>query len=106
MFLFTAIILSTIYNVLIISMSKTLSKTKTINKNKKNTVSVIISARNESDKLINLINSLMSQTYSNNLYEVIIVNDRSIDNTPKVLAKLSEKYSNLKYINHSQRCSQ
>ena len=100
MILFIATILSSIYNVLIILISNTLLKSKNINNNEKNTVSIIISARNESDKLTDLIISLMNQTYPNNFYEVIVVNDRSTDNTHKILSELSKEYTNLKYINH------
>jgi cellulose synthase/poly-beta-1,6-N-acetylglucosamine synthase-like glycosyltransferase len=49
-------------------------------------VSVIIAARNEEVTLPQLINDLKQQTYPPHLYEVIIVNDHSTDNT-SLLAK-------------------
>ena len=101
MLLFTATILSAIYNLIIVSMSKTLLKMNSKNNNQQKTASIIISARNEGSKLTKLINLLMNQTYPKELYEVIIVNDRSTDNTLNILQRLSKKYSNLKYINHS-----
>ncbi len=67
-------------------------------KNKKPTkqyrpsVSVIVCARNESDNLPTLINDLLNQTYYN--FEVIIVNDRSTDQTLNILQKInSPKFS-------------
>ena len=72
MLLFTATILSAIYNLIIVSMSKTLLKMNSKNNNQQKTASIIISARNEGSKLTKLINLLMNQTYPEELYEVIM----------------------------------
>lgn len=44
-------------------------------------VSVVVAVRNESDKIENLLNSLMGQTYSSKLIEYIFVDDQSNDGT-------------------------
>ncbi|MDA3867184.1 MAG: glycosyltransferase [Salinivirgaceae bacterium] len=56
-------------------------------------VSVIICARNEAQNLANHLPTICEQNYPN--YEVIVVNDSSIDNTDDVLTDLEKKYSNL-----------
>lgn len=58
-----------------------------INLNKKNIVkvSVLIAARNEENNIKNLLESLYNQSFSKELFEVIIVDDHSEDNTKKVI---------------------
>jgi len=58
-------------------------------------VSVIICARNEQENLKKFLPSVLEQNYPN--FEVIVVNDDSLDNTEEVLSILSQKYSNLYY---------
>ncbi len=57
-------------------------------------VSVIICARNEANNLENNLPYILEQDYPD--YEVIVVNDCSEDHTEEVLARLKEKYSNLR----------
>jgi cellulose synthase/poly-beta-1,6-N-acetylglucosamine synthase-like glycosyltransferase len=56
-------------------------------------VSVIICARNEADNLKNNLPDVLLQQY--NLFEVIVVNDHSTDETTDVLACFQNQYSNL-----------
>jgi len=46
-------------------------------------ISVVIAARNEEDNLPVLLTAILAQTYPKNLFEVIIVDDFSTDNTQK-----------------------
>ena len=57
-------------------------------------VSIIICARNESNNLIEFIPKIMRQNYPH--FEVVVVNDRSIDNTEVLLNAFANKYENLK----------
>lgn len=57
-------------------------------------VSVIICARNEEENLKKHLPSILKQDYPN--YEVIVINDRSYDDTETVLELLKKEYPHLK----------
>lgn len=65
-------------------------------------VSIIICARNEALNLTHNLPLILAQRYNNDagnpLYEVIVVNDASIDDTEDVLNSLQIKYPHLKVI--------
>ncbi|HBZ34357.1 MAG TPA: glycosyl transferase family 2 [Bacteroidales bacterium] len=56
-------------------------------------VSVIICARNEGRNLLNYLPAVLEQRYPT--FEVIVIDDGSIDNTHDVITIYSQKYSNL-----------
>ncbi len=60
-------------------------------------VSIIICARNEAENLEKNLPRILNQNYR--LFEVIVVNDNSTDNTEHVLLKYIKKYNNLRAIN-------
>ncbi|RYD58957.1 MAG: glycosyltransferase [Sphingobacteriales bacterium] len=66
-------------------------------------VSVIICARNEAENLRKNLPAVLSQRYTNEtgnpLFEVVVVNDGSEDDTEMVLAELSRQYGHLSYVN-------
>lgn len=59
-------------------------------------VSVIIAARNEAQHLPRLIAALLTQNHPS--FEIIIVNDRSTDNSKAILNELSQKHRQLKVL--------
>lgn len=59
-------------------------------------VSIIVAARNEERGIEKAVRSLLSQEYPN--YELIVVNDRSEDQTGKILESIQSKHGNLKII--------
>lgn len=61
--------------------------------NKKNpvNVSVLIAARNEEESIGKLLESLYNQTFAKELFEVIIVDDHSEDNTKKIIEDFISK---------------
>lgn len=61
--------------------------------NKKFPVSIIICAQDEAENLENFLPTVLEQNYPD--YEVIVVNDGSIDETGDVLKRLSNKYKGL-----------
>jgi len=61
-------------------------------------VSVIIAARNEETNLHDCIESVANQTYPVSLYEVIVVNDGSTDNTETICNDFAQQYTNIKII--------
>ncbi len=62
-------------------------------------VSIIICAKNEAENLKKNLPSVLSQKYEDDggkpLYEVIVVNDASDDDTAQVLAELEKQFDNL-----------
>ena len=48
-------------------------------------VTVVVPVRNESHNILNLLNNLKEQRYNKNLFEVIVVDDHSTDNTLQLI---------------------
>jgi len=63
-------------------------------------ISVIVPARNEARNIRQSIQALLAQTYPN--YELIVVNDRSGDATPEILAELARADPRLEVIQGSE----
>ena len=63
-------------------------------------VSILVAARNEASKLPSALTSLLVQDYPN--YEVILVNDRSQDETPGILDQFAQGYDHLKVTHLSE----
>jgi cellulose synthase/poly-beta-1,6-N-acetylglucosamine synthase-like glycosyltransferase len=59
-------------------------------------VSVVICARNEDDNLVNFLPLVLQQDYPK--YEVVVVNDCSLDNTEDILKEFAAKYPFLKIV--------
>ena len=55
----------------------------------------MVAVKNEENNIANLINCLKSQNYSKNKYEIIICNDKSTDNTLKIINNLKHDLTNL-----------
>lgn len=68
-----------------------------LNQDQKIPVSIIICARNEAENLKHNLPRILNQ--NDRLYEVLVVNDNSQDDTLKVLTYLCQKYSHLRIIN-------
>lgn len=62
-------------------------------------VSIVVPARNEEDNIANCLISLSKTQYPIDKYEIIIVNDRSTDNTLEIINSLKFQISNLKVVN-------
>lgn len=60
-------------------------------------ISIVVCARNEAENLLQFLPLVLQQNYA--VYEVIVVNDGSTDETATVLKELQRTYSNLKTIN-------
>ncbi len=61
-------------------------------------LSVIIAAHNEEKYIENCLLSILNSNYPKNLYEVILVDDRSTDLTNEIVNKLKMEFTNLSYI--------
>jgi len=62
--------------------------------NKKEFVSVVIAARNEEKNIETCLEHLLNQTYSQELYEVIVVDDSSTDSTYEIAHIFSRNHKN------------
>lgn len=59
-------------------------------------LSIVIPAYNEEDSIVETINSIVDALKKTNiLYEILIVNDNSTDNTCFIINELSKKYPNI-----------
>ena len=79
-----AYILTAIYFIIILSYTFGWSRFKEWQYSEKNhttKVSVIIPARNEEEHIVACLQSIAKQTYNSNLYEIILVDDHSEDET-------------------------
>ena len=94
-FLLTLIFL--IYTLLIYSALNKLFRYKKLNRTELK-LSVIIAAKNEENNITNLISALKKQSYPSNLFEVIIVDDNSSDNTFEITKSEIQELNNFKLI--------
>jgi glycosyltransferase involved in cell wall biosynthesis len=62
------------------------------------TVSVLVPCYNCEKTIARTIDSIINQTYDNNLISLILCNDGSTDNTLKILKQYQNKYGNKKII--------
>jgi len=63
-------------------------------------ISVIIPARNEGRNIHRCLQALIMQTYPQ--YEIIVVDDRSTDETPLILSELAKRESHLQIVHGSE----
>ncbi|MBC8414944.1 MAG: glycosyltransferase [Candidatus Cloacimonetes bacterium] len=66
-------------------------------------VTVVIAARNEERNITHLLTALVNQNYPTELFEIIVANDGSSDDTAKVVEQFSKKWENVKLINIQNR---
>jgi glycosyltransferase involved in cell wall biosynthesis len=72
-------------------------KNKNETSNKSEPISVIICAKNERDNLLKFLPDFLNQDYPN--FEVIVVNDHSVDDTEDVLKAYTMQFKHLKVVN-------
>lgn len=61
--------------------------------------SIIIPARNEENNIAGCLQSVLQQQYPAHLFEVIVINDHSTDNTEVIVRSLQQQYNNLQLLN-------
>jgi len=64
--------------------------------------SIMIPARNEADNIDRFLLSILEQQYPAELFEVILINDHSTDNTSEKVQLLQKEYSRLQLIELSE----
>jgi cellulose synthase/poly-beta-1,6-N-acetylglucosamine synthase-like glycosyltransferase len=73
-------------------------KTKPVKSSRQYPVSIIIAARNEEKRITDLLNDLLIQDYPDDLIEIIVVSDRSKDNTCRVIDDFIQRTKSSKII--------
>ena len=72
----------------------------------KTKISVLIPARNEADNIENCINSILQQTYPESLYEIIVIDDFSQDETADLVKNYIQKgHKNIQLIQLAHQIS-
>jgi len=61
-------------------------------------VSVVIAARNEEQTIERLLEDLVRQTYPRDKYEVIVVDDHSVDRTAEIVQRYVSQYPHFRYL--------
>ena len=97
--LFIIYIMALLYLIYLIWITEPLFSKCNKNKNSyKPHISIIISAKNESKNIIDLIKGLANQNYPNKKFEIIIANDKSSDDTLEKMLSITNEITNLKII--------
>ncbi len=86
------------YSIIFIYFRKGLSRLKKSGSAKTLSVSLIVPAHNEEKKLPRLLASLQSQNYPPELTEIILINDRSQDQTLNIMKQFAQQQPNIKFI--------
>ena len=87
-----------VYLLLILYIAIGIIRTKTELTDVQPSVSVVISAHNESQNIGKCLDTILSQNYPPHKLEIIVVNDRSEDNTGIILEKYEKNQSKIKLI--------
>jgi cellulose synthase/poly-beta-1,6-N-acetylglucosamine synthase-like glycosyltransferase len=61
-------------------------------------VSIIVAARNEEESIGRCLHALVKQNYPKDMYEIIVVNDRSTDGTAEIVMSMRKKFPFIKLI--------
>ena len=66
------------------------------------TLDILVAARDEQNVISRLVERLFNLDYPNEKLKIYIIDDGSVDNTPEILKKLSQKYEKLNIISRSK----
>ena len=66
------------------------------------TLDILVAARDEQNVIARLVERLVSLDYPSEKLKIYIIDDGSVDNTPYILKKLSQKYERLNIISRSK----
>ncbi len=102
MVLYISVFLSALYIGIVLFLRSGLQNLAGETKISNLSFSVIIAARNEEKNIARCLRSVCDQTISSDRFEVIIVNDRSSDNTGKIVEEILLQYDNIKTLNISE----
>ena len=95
--LFSVALLLLIFDLFIYSALNKLFRFKEIEQSDLN-ISVVVATKNESTNIKDLVSSLLNQNYSKDIFEVIIVDDNSDDNTFTITEETIKELNNFRII--------
>lgn len=72
-----------------------IAETNELAKDVKTSITIIVPARNEAKNIANLLNDIAAQNYPNHLFEIIVIDDHSEDETFEIVSNLKSPISNL-----------
>ncbi|KMQ50727.1 Glycosyl transferase, family 2 [Chitinispirillum alkaliphilum] len=87
-----------LYSAVILFLKNGLMKLKTPGEKGGHNFSVVIAARNEEKNIARCLSSVLNQNVDTDRFEVIVVNDRSTDNTGAIVKNLTQMYHNVKLV--------
>ena len=80
-----------------------LIRRRNFNSSEKPFTSVVIAVRNEEKYIKNCLFDLSKQSYPNDCFEIILVDDHSEDNTGKIIKEFQKKVTNIKLLEIRER---
>lgn len=93
---FSAVVVIQILYLFIFNIRLLFHKAKNTQSNNLPSISVVICARNEDDNLFKNLPKILEQDYPN--FEIVIVNDQSVDNSKYIVLTYQKQHPNIKYI--------
>jgi cellulose synthase/poly-beta-1,6-N-acetylglucosamine synthase-like glycosyltransferase len=100
--LLLSLVIVAIYAVIIFFISIGWMMTKTeIHQQELKSVSIIVAARNEEASILDCLNSIKKQNYPEQLFEVIIIDDHSTDDTSELVTKFCQDHPQFSLIRMS-----
>ncbi len=96
------VVVTTVYVLGVLAFVVGLFLPKPERKPNRRKVSVVVAARNEQDRIGNLLHDLTHQTYPEDMYEVIVVDDGSSDRTAAIVQAAQEQHPNVRLLHVSE----
>lgn len=102
LFLYSVALMYLVYAIIMLLYRKWFVQLKQfippVNQTAVNTFSIIIPARNEELNIDRCLLSILHQTYPSSLFEIIVIDDHSTDNTSLFVEALQKQFANIKLI--------
>ena len=86
------------YSFILIILNRGLSQLRRGKSTQNYQVSIIIAARNEEQNIGSCLHALVNQSYPADRFEIIVVDDRSIDDTQRIVQSYCRQFANIRLI--------
>ncbi len=98
----TPVIAGVIYLIFALILRKGLNKIYQMDENLQPSVTVVVAARNEADSIKNCLESLEQLVYPSHLLEILVINDRSCDNTGLIIQDFVREKPHFHYVENKK----